>query len=209
MPSQPIEHYSGAGGYPSSRPSSFQPSPGIQPRLPEPPVSLASCQITLPDILTRDISQAPSDTSNVNQEIAHSYDPAYPPQASIDEQMNYYPTGTSNPGQYNTPHQYPQGYGPGYHQNPQGATPASFHPVQNVSISGLFAVTAIQPLVHQARDTYPQPGANPQWQGHYPNAGFVRSTSWPPQHISQPAPPQHTGHLAPPLLSVSHQIIGQ
>jgi len=129
---------------------------------------------------------APPDTTNANQEIVHSFDLVYPPSDSIERQINYYSTGTSNPGQYGSSHQYPQGqgYDPSYHQHPQGTTSIPYHPGQN------------------ARDTYPQPGVNSQWtQGHYPNTDFVRSTSWSPQHIGQSAPPQHTGHLAPPLIS--------
>lgn len=42
MSSQPIEHSSSAGAYSNSRRRSYQPSPGSQPRFPEPPVSLVS-----------------------------------------------------------------------------------------------------------------------------------------------------------------------
>ena len=56
--------------------------------------------------------------------------------------MNYYPTGTSDPGQY--AHQYPQEYGPSYHQHPQDVTTATYHPGQNVSGNRTIVVIAVQ-----------------------------------------------------------------
>ncbi|KAF9642098.1 hypothetical protein BDM02DRAFT_3193922 [Thelephora ganbajun] len=145
--------YENTGDYLDARRRSFKPSPGSQQRLAEVPTSI--------------------DSASVNQEIAHPYESVYRPQASIDGSINYYPTGTSNPGHNDKAHQYQQEHSSGYYQQAQSTIPIPYPPGQST------------------HDIYYQPGVNAQWTPghHHPGSDFYRSSSWPPHLISYSNPP--------------------
>jgi hypothetical protein len=86
-------------------------------------------------LTTRDISQALSGSANDNRELAHGY---YIPRSPIDASMDYYPTGTSNPGHYGTADQYQGAHGPIYQHHAQGTLSVPYASGQNVSIGAIL-----------------------------------------------------------------------
>lgn len=96
------------------------------------------------DMLTHGISQALSDSANVNRELAHGYDLAYLPHSPVDASMNYYSTGTSSPGHYGTANQYQRVHGPAYQHHAQGTVSVPYASGQSVSRSSPSVARLIQ-----------------------------------------------------------------